>query len=134
MDKKGEKLMKIAIPTENGVLCPHFGHCQVFTIIDVDSAAKKIESVNVLDPPQHERGILPAWLGELGCTHIIAGGMGGRAMALFQQNGVQVIYGSPSQKPEALVMAYLNDELEIGDNLCDEPGFERHGQRNCGHH
>jgi ATP-binding protein involved in chromosome partitioning len=126
--------MKIAIPTENGVLCPHFGHCQFFTIIDVDPISKKIESINILNPPPHERGILPAWLNDIGCTHIIAGGMGGRAIALFQQNGIEVICGASTRKPEDLVMAYLGDELETTNNLCDEPGFKKHGHGQCGNH
>jgi len=124
--------MKIAIPTENGVLCPHFGHCQLFTIIDVDPKSKKTEGINVLNPPPHDIGVLPAWLNELGCTHIIAGGMGGRAIALFQQNGIQVIYGATSGKPEDLVKAYLDDQLETGGNLCNEPSFKKHDHGNRG--
>jgi predicted Fe-Mo cluster-binding NifX family protein len=126
--------MKIAIPTENGMLCPHFGHCQLFTIIDVNTETAKIEQVNTMNPPPHERGVIPAWLNQIGCTHIIAGGMGGRAIALFQQNGVKVVCGAPPQKPEELVEAFLNNELETGGNLCDDPGFKRHGQGDCGHH
>jgi len=126
--------MKIAIPTENGVLCAHFGHCQLFTIIDVDPESKKIKSVNELNPPPHDIGVLPAWLHELGCTHIIAGGMGGRAIALFQQNEVHVVCGAPSLKPESLVTAYLSNELETGNNYCDEPGFKAHGHTDCENH
>jgi ATP-binding protein involved in chromosome partitioning len=126
--------MKIAIPTENGVLCPHFGHCELFTIIDVDPQSKEIERTETLSPPPHERGVLPAWLNGLGCTHIIAGGMGGRAIALFQQNGVEVVYGAPSQKPEDLVLAFLNGQLETSSNLCDLPGFKNHGRGQCGNH
>ena len=126
--------MKIAIPTENGMLCPHFGHCQLFTIIDVNPVTKIIEKVDVLTPPPHDIGVLPAWLKEIGCTHIIAGGMGGRAIALFQQNGIHVVYGAPTQKPEDLVTAYLNDELETSSNLCEEPSFKNHGHGDCGNH
>lgn len=126
--------MKIAIPTENGVLCPHFGHCQVFTIIDVNPETRKIEHIEALNPPPHEIGVLPAWLNQLGCTHIIAGGMGGRAIALFQQNGVQVVYGASAQKPEDLVDAYLSNELETSSNLCEDPGFKKHGHGQCGNH
>jgi ATP-binding protein involved in chromosome partitioning len=126
--------VKIAIPTENGLLCPHFGHCQLFTIIDVNPESKKIEHIEALNPPPHDIGVLPAWLHEIGCTHIIAGGMGGRAVALFQQNGVQVICGAPPQKPEDIVTAYLNNKLAAGNNLCGEPGFEHHGHEDCGNH
>jgi predicted Fe-Mo cluster-binding NifX family protein len=126
--------MKFAIPTENGVLCPHFGHCQLFTIIDVDPDSRLIKEVNNLTPPPHDKGVLPAWLHELGCTHIIAGGMGGRAIALFQQNDIKVIMGAQALKPEKLVESYLNNQLETGDNYCDDPGFKLHGGGNCGNH
>ena len=34
--------MKIAIPTANGKLCSHFGHCESFTFVDVDLSKKEI--------------------------------------------------------------------------------------------
>jgi predicted Fe-Mo cluster-binding NifX family protein len=126
--------MKIAVPTENGVLCPHFGHCNLFAILDIDPETKTIKAVNNMTPPPHDVGVLPAWLHQLGCTHIIAGGMGGRAIALFQQNGIQVICGARIEKPEVLVEYFLNNKLETGSNYCDEPGFKPDGHDNCGNH
>ena len=34
--------MKVAIPLANGKLAMHFGHCERFALIDVDTAEKKI--------------------------------------------------------------------------------------------
>ncbi len=111
--------MKIAIPTAEGVLCPHFGHCQQFAVVDVDPDKKSIEGTEMLTPPPHEPGVLPAWLSRMGCNLIIAGGMGGRAVGMFQQNGVEVVIGAPVAKPEDIVAAYLNGTLTTGDNACD---------------
>ena len=122
--------MKIAIPTANGLLCAHFGHCQQFTIVEVDVDTKSIIKMEALTPPAHEPGVYPTWLGQMGCDHIIAGGMGGRAIDMFRQNNIQVVIGAPSQKPDEIVMAYLNGELMTGSNLCDEPAF--HGKKQCG--
>jgi len=122
--------MKIAIPTVNGVLCPHFGHCQQFAVLDVDPEKKYINKSELLTPPPHEPGVLPAWLSQMGCNLIIAGGMGGRAIDMFQRNGVEVVIGAPNGKPEDVVMAYLNQELTAGSNPCDDPGF--HGDKRCG--
>lgn len=55
-------MKKIAIPLENGRLCAHFGHCQQFSIVDVDNNA--IVSETRVTPPPHEPGLLPAWLAE----------------------------------------------------------------------
>lgn len=111
--------MKIAIPTVDGVLCAHFGHCQQFAVLDVDPDTKTINSTALLTPPPHEPGVLPAWLGQMGCDLIIAGGMGGRALELFKSNGVDVIIGAPTGKPDEIVLAHLNGTLRTGQNVCD---------------
>jgi ATP-binding protein involved in chromosome partitioning len=122
--------MKIAIPTAEGLLCAHFGHCQQFTVLEVDPETKSISKTELLTPPPHEPGVFPVWLGKMGCDLIIAGGMGGRAVDLFRQNGIQVIIGASSRKPEEIVNAFLNGELMTGANPCDEPTF--HGDKECG--
>lgn len=126
--------MKIAIPVENGLLCPHFGHCQTFTIFEVDEQSGQIQRSETVTPPPHEPGVLPEWLRQNGCTHIVAGGMGGRAQALFQQHGIAVVCGAPAWKPEDIVKALLNNTLTSSDNPCDGPEFHRHSGGKCGRH
>jgi len=111
--------MKIAVPVLGGRLSPHFGHCDTFSLIDVDDSTKALIATEQIEAPAHEPGLLPRWLGERGVTVIIAGGMGGRAQALFGERGIEVVVGAPSDTPEAVVAAYLNGTLERGDNLCD---------------
>jgi ATP-binding protein involved in chromosome partitioning len=117
--KDGMNDMKIAIPTANGLLSPHFGHCDEFTIVDVDPKSKQIVNTQTVPAPQHEPGLLPRWLHDIGATVIIAGGMGGRAQALFAQNGVQVCVGAPVAAPGDIAAAYLNGTLQTGENVCD---------------
>ena len=111
--------MRFAIPTADNKLCQHFGHCDIFTIIDVDEATKTIKSTQQMEPPPHEPGVLPVWLHEKGVNTVIAGGMGQRAQQLFSQNQINVVVGAPVDSPENLVLAYLNDTLQSGVNLCD---------------
>ncbi|MFC1582411.1 NifB/NifX family molybdenum-iron cluster-binding protein [Planctomycetota bacterium] len=111
--------MKIAIPTAEGKLCMHFGHCQVFTIADVDEESKKISSMVEETPPPHEPGVLPKWLNELGVNTIIAGGMGMRAQQFFTEYGVEVLVGAPAETPEEIVNRFLQGSLETGENVCD---------------
>ncbi|MFP4106163.1 MAG: NifB/NifX family molybdenum-iron cluster-binding protein [Phycisphaerae bacterium] len=111
--------MKIAIPIADGKLCMHFGHCQQFALVSVDTESQSIQSIDYLTPPPHEPGVLPRWLYQQGAEMIIAGGMGQRAQSLFTQNGVEVVVGAPAAEPEAIVQAYLADELEAGKNVCD---------------
>jgi ATP-binding protein involved in chromosome partitioning len=111
--------MKIAVPTADDRLCMHFGHCERFAVLEVDEAAKRIVGTQMLVPPAHAPGVLPAWLHEQGAEVIIAGGMGARAQALFAQNGIRVLVGAPAEAPETLVKAFLAGTLESGQNVCD---------------
>ena len=109
--------MKFAIPLAEGKLTAHFGHCQEFALIEVEDNEIKTKETHV--PPPHEPGVLPAWLHSLGANVIIAGGMGGRAIDLFEQNSINVIIGAPALEPEELVRSYLDNTLVTGANVCD---------------
>ena len=111
--------MKIAIPTNGGKLCQHFGHCEVFTFIEVDDATKQIINRGEITPPEHVPGIIPPWVAEQGATVVIAGGMGGRAQGLFEEQGIKVIVGASAEVPEKLVLDYLKGTLVTGENACD---------------
>jgi predicted Fe-Mo cluster-binding NifX family protein len=131
---KGVFLLKIAIPVEQGVLSPHFGHCAEFAFIEADPIGKKIIRMEIVSAPPHQPGLLPQWLGETGCNIIIAGGMGNRAISLFSQRGIEVICGAPSMNPQDIAQAFLNGGLQTSGNLCDEPGFKEAGGHNCKKH
>ena len=110
--------MLIAIPIANDILCMHFGHCEKFRIFKVDPEAKKVISIEDADPPAHEPGVLPRWLGEKGVNVIIAGGMGQRAQVLFTEQNINVIIGTAGS-PDELVNKYMTGELQSGENFCD---------------
>ncbi|PID27721.1 MAG: ATPase [Candidatus Cloacimonadota bacterium] len=109
--------MLYAIPTANGQLCPHFGHCQQFALVETEN--NEIIKTTFVTPPPHEPGLLPVWLHDKGVNFIIAGGMGQRAQQIFAQNSIQVICGAPADKPENLVKAHLRQTLVSGPNTCD---------------
>lgn len=46
----------IAIPTENGNLCPHFGHCESFYFASINDE-KEITAEKNIVPPTHEPGL-----------------------------------------------------------------------------
>ena len=111
--------MRIAIPLANGKLAMHFGHCERFALVDVDTVEKKITSREDIEAPPHQPGLLPPWLAERGVTMIIAGGMGQRALGLFAEQGIQVVLGAAAETPERLVSDYLAGVLQAGENVCD---------------
>lgn len=113
------KDMRIAIPLANGRLAMHFGHCEEFALVDVAAGTKTIAGRTSEQAPDHQPGLLPAWLAERGTNVIIAGGMGSRAQNLFRQQNIRVVVGAPSLTAEEIVTQYLDGALETGDNICD---------------
>jgi ATP-binding protein involved in chromosome partitioning len=117
--KEERNTMKIAIPIAQGKLCMHFGHCEQFALLELDEHTKKLIGKQMVTPPAHEPGVLPRWLHQQGANVIIAGGMGQRAQALFEENGIQVVVGAPAEEPEMLAEKYMEGTLTSGDNVCD---------------
>jgi len=121
-NKTKEKTMRIAIPVAGGRLCAHFGHCEVFAFLDVDQGSRQVVGRQDLTPPPHEPGVIPGWVAAQGAKVVLAGGMGARAVSLFEQAGVQVFTGCPAETPEALVQGFLDGRMVRGGNACDEGG------------
>jgi predicted Fe-Mo cluster-binding NifX family protein len=111
-------MKKIAVPTDNnGMLDGHFGHCRFFAIFDVNNG--EIISEEKVVPPPHEPGLLPKWLAEKNVTDILAGGMGNRAIQIFNQNGVNVFVGAPKMNATDLAQGFLEKSVEFTANYCD---------------
>ncbi len=106
-----------AIPTANGVLCSHFGHCEKFAVVKTEN--NEIISTEMVEPPAHQPGIYPKFLADIGVKTVIAGGMGQRAQDLFHQNGIETFVGVEPGSPEELVKRHLTGNMQSGDNLCD---------------
>ncbi len=108
---------KIAIPADDGILSAHFGHCRQFHVFEIRE--NEVAGKQVLSPPQHEPGILPRWIHGLGVTDLIAGGIGQRAIDLFQRHGVNVHTGAPFEPAEKIVEDFLKGRLQTSSNYCD---------------
>lgn len=130
--------MKIAIPTLEGKLCAHFGHCETFSFVEVDSETNEIISISTGAPETGVSCQSAGWIAEQGANLVLAGGMGGRPMMMFEQLEIPVISGCPELPIKDVVTYYLNNTLEIGQNSCGHgEGHECHGHgegHTCGHH
>jgi predicted Fe-Mo cluster-binding NifX family protein len=111
--------MRIAVPVAGGRLAQHFGHCPEFALFDVDNENRTVLKEETVPAPDHQPGLLPPWLASLGANLVIASGMGGRALALFDSQGIQVLLGAPPATAGDLVRAFLAGELSPGHNICD---------------
>lgn len=108
----------IAIPTENGNLCPHFGHCESFYFASINDK-KEITAEKNIVPPTHEPGLYPKWIRSQGGECVIAGGMGEKAKNIFNQENIKVVVGAEIKEPRKLIEEYLNGSLATGANSCN---------------
>lgn len=127
--------MKIAIPSAEGRLCGHFGHCENFTFVEVNPETKEIMSIETKIPEDGISCQSAHWISEQGVSVVLAGGMGGRPLAIFAQSGVEVIAGCPELEIKEIVNAYLQNSLEVGENSCGGEHHHCHGHHGEeGHH
>ncbi len=109
--------MKIAVACNGNEIWPHFGHCENFNIYVVNGG--KIETEESVPNPGHRPGFLPNFLADNGVEVIIAGGMGGGAVEIFNERNIEVIVGAEGDSKLA-VEAYLKGELISTGSVCHE--------------
>ncbi len=109
---------KIAVPVDNEeMLDAHFGHCKFFYLAIINEG--EVVSTEKVVPPPHEPGLLPKWLAEKNVTDILAGGMGQKAIQLFNANNVNAFVGAPKLHAKELVNGFLSGSLSFTANNCD---------------
>ncbi len=109
--------MKIAVASEGIMVTQHFGHCENFNIFEVEN--NQIVKAQSISNPGHKPGFLPNYLFEIGVNVIISGGMGGGAVEIFNEKGIEVITGA-SGSAEVSVNNYLQGKLESTGSICHE--------------
>ena len=116
--------MKIAISTDGEYVSAHFGRCPLFTIVEFKNSV--ITKKEVINNPGHHPGFLPQFFKELGVECIIAGGMGNKAVGLFEQYEIQQIVGVTG-KIEDTISHILAGTLKGGESLCKPGGGKGYG-------
>lgn len=90
--------IRIAVPSEgngglDGKRAGHFGHCDVFTLIDVEDG--QVKDVSILNNKEHVQGgcMVPVnLLAENNVQQLIVGGIGMRPLMGFKQVGIDVYH------------------------------------------
>jgi predicted Fe-Mo cluster-binding NifX family protein len=119
--------MMIAVPSSGRAVCEHFGHCENFNLYEARDGA--IVSEKSVPNPGHKPGFLPNFLADMGVTVVVAGGMGGGAVTIFQERGVEVVSGASGDARQS-VEKYLKGELKSTGAVCHEHKMEHEGH--CG--
>ncbi len=112
--------MKIAIPTKENKVDNHFGHCEYFTIFEMNDQQELVgtERLNA----SIECGCksnLAEELAEKGVTLLLAGGIGGGAINKLKQQNIEVITGFNGDIKLALDQWKRND-YKTNISICRE--------------
>jgi predicted Fe-Mo cluster-binding NifX family protein len=92
--------MRIAIAAQDdrgldGLVAHHFGRCPYYALVDVEGHS--VVDVNVLANPyfnKHQRGKVPYYIQKQGAQVMVAGGMGRRAIDLFEEMNIEPYTGA----------------------------------------
>lgn len=95
-----------------GQVSQHFGRCPYYALTSIDSG--RIVDCQVRENPffdNHQPGQIPAFIETLGANVILAGGMGPRAIQLFESFNIDVATGFDGKVNDA-VQAYIGGEVQ----------------------
>ena len=107
--------MKIATPAMGTMIAGHFGHCENFILFDTENGT--IVNEESIPNPGHKPGFLPNFLADMGVEVIIAGGMGGGAVDIFNERNIEVVLGAQGDA-KAAVAEYLKGNLVSTGSIC----------------
>ncbi len=123
--------MRIAIPAEDNrglesSVSGHFGRAKYFVFVDVEGNG--IKGAEVVEVPfdEHNPGDLPNFIREHGGEVVLAYGMGRRAMAFFNELGIEVVTGAHGRIKD-VVEAFIHQVLEV------DPYWKEKIEREKGH-
>ena len=108
--------MKVAIASDDnngltGEVSMHFGRCRYYILAEVEKG--RVLSSKTEENPyfgNHMPGQMPVFIKGLGADVIVAGGMGPRAIQMFNGYGIEVATGAGG-KVENVLEAYLSGDL-----------------------
>jgi len=89
----------------------HFGRCPYFTLVDIAEGAEPV--VTVVDNPyynNHVPGAVPQFMHTQNTNVMIAGGMGPKAIGMFEDLGIHVVTGVGGAVGNVL-QAYLDGKI-----------------------
>ena len=113
------KKMRIAVPSMNqggldGERSGHFGHCDVFTLIDVEDG--QIKEISILPNVSHVQGgcMVPVnLLADNQVNALIVGGIGMRPLMGFKNVGIDVYYDAERAAIRPVVEDLISGKLPI---------------------
>ncbi|MBN1280503.1 MAG: NifB/NifX family molybdenum-iron cluster-binding protein [Candidatus Thermoplasmatota archaeon] len=122
--------MKVCIPTNgnqglNDTVGEHFGRVPTYTIVDLQTNDVRV----VPNTSEHLGGVgyPPEIMAKEGVTVLVCRGLGRRAIAMFEQIGIEVYIGASGTVKDAIT-AFQNGTLHKAgaDDACGQHAFRDH--------
>ncbi len=123
--------MKVCIPTmgEKGIeeyVGEHFGRVPTYTLVDTET-----NEVTVIDNTSEHTGgsgYPPEIIAKTGAEVMLCGGLGGRAVMMFEERGIMVYVGATGTVKDAIQM-WQDGKLQAAtnENACRQHAFRGEG-------
>ena len=123
---------RIAIPSVgngglDGQRSEHFGHCDAFTLVDVENG--EISNVTIVSNQEHQEGgcMVPVnTLSNLKVNALIVSGIGLRPLIGFNEVGIDVYHDAICPEIKPVVESLIADKLPIlsSDQTCNGGGCQ----------
>ena len=128
--------MKIAVPvTSDNQIDSHFGHCESYGVFTISDKNEIVEIKSVGSPKGCGcKSDIASVLASDGVSVMLAGGIGGGAINVLNNSGIEVIRGCSGDATE-VVKLYLSGSVEDSGNSCHQHEAHQHegGAHTCSH-
>lgn len=123
--KQGESVMRIAVPSREGLVDEHFGHCKEFLLFRVENGELLEEAVLPSSDSCGCKSGIASDLARAGVNHLVAGNIGEGAVRVLGANGIAVTRGARGDA-RAAALAYAGGSLVDSGIGC--ASHEHHGE------
>ncbi|NJK85463.1 MAG: dinitrogenase iron-molybdenum cofactor biosynthesis protein [Bacteroidales bacterium] len=125
--------MKIAIPTRGNQVDNHFGHCEAFTVYEINE--NQIISTEIVPSLQGCgcKSNIANVLQNKGVNVMLAGNMGSGAVNVLNNHGIKIFRGC-SGDVKQLIDKYLNGQIGDSGETCNHHNHHHgHEGHQCNH-
>ncbi len=128
--------MKIAVPvTRTNHVDDHFGHCEFYSVFTI-SENNEITHINTIPSVQGCgcKSNIAAVLAADGVSMMLAGGIGGGAINVLNNAGIDVIRGCSGSAPEVVKLFISGQVIDSGESCHQhEAHHSGGGNHQCSH-
>jgi len=126
--------MKIAVPvTSENQIDSHFGHCESYGVFTI-TEKNEIADIRRVQSPQGCgcKSDIASVLASDGVTVMLAGGIGGGAINVLNNSGIEVVRGCSGDAAE-VVKLYLSGLVEDSGSSCHQHEVHNQEGHACSH-